>query len=134
MSRSLGIGTCSGVAHVLDGEPVPNSPEHALDEAEVVGNEARPKHVLQHELIAAAEIDHRVGADLGGMAENVGEARDVAEARQCDRIAWACAAVEVGDRVVGVAMTEHERIVAAASGQRVVTGIALKPVVERVSA
>jgi hypothetical protein len=130
----LGIGTCSGVAHVLDGEPVPNSPEHALDEAEVVGNEARPKHVLQHELIAAAEIDHRVGADLGGMAENVGKTRDAGEPRHSDRVAWTRAAVEVGDRIVGIAVAEHERIVAAASGQRVVTGIALKPVVERVSA
>src|SRR5215216_4347954 len=33
MSRSVGIGTCSRsfwVAHVLVGEPVPTSPEHAL--------------------------------------------------------------------------------------------------------
>src|SRR5438067_10033955 len=57
------------------------------DEAEVVGNEARPEHVLQHELIASAEVDHGVGVHLRGMAENIGEARDVAEARQSDGVA-----------------------------------------------
>src|SRR5712691_11209513 len=87
MSRSFGIGTCSRnrrVAHVLIGEPVPTSPEHALMRKAlarrhvVSGGLAHAwtillrKH-LGDQLAAAAHsrlVEHGFGVLLGGLSRD----------------------------------------------------------------
>jgi hypothetical protein len=122
----------------------------ALDERKAVGVQAGDAGVLERQRIAAAEVDHRVVANLAGVREDIGEHVEPGEvAADLDQVATAVIIVmsaaampsavtaftpsscarEIGDDVRPVAKVEHERVAPLAAGHNVDAKAAEQPVV-----
>ena len=97
-------------------------------EHEVVRAEVAAHHIAQGERVAAAEIDHRVGVDLGGARQHVGERRDAGKRREADAVLAAGAGDETEHRVGAVARPIDDEIIAAAAVEEVRAGAAVEQV------
>ena len=97
-------------------------------EHEVVHAEVAAHRIAQGERVAAAEIDHRVGIDLGGVRQHVGERRNAGERRDADAVLAAGAGDETEHRVGAVARPIDDEIVAAAAVEEVRAGAAVEQV------
>ena len=80
-------------------------------EQEVAADQVVPVDVLQRQRVAAAEVDHRVRANLGRPRQHVGQAIDPRHRPQVDLVDPARPGREVPDRVSTRRI--HKRVVAA---------------------
>src|SRR6185436_274471 len=84
-----------------------------LEAGEVVHFQGCLEDILQRQRIAAAEVQHRVVADLGRVTKHVAQ-RGV-ERRQVDSVIRPGAGDEISDGIGSTTRGENEQVVAAAA-------------------